>query len=57
VAGLARLLTALLYGVSATDWISYSAAAAVLIAVALVASFVPVRRAVAMDAVQTLRAE
>lgn len=57
VAALSRFLTALLYQVSATDWISYTAAAAALVAVALAASYVPVRRAVAMDPVKSLRAD
>jgi putative ABC transport system permease protein len=54
---LARFVKALLYRVSATDWISYTAAAAVLIAVAILASYLPVRRAVRNDPLQSLRGE
>jgi putative ABC transport system permease protein len=57
VAVLARFLTTLLYQVSATDWVSYSAAAAALIAVAAAASFVPARRAVIQDPMKSLRAD
>jgi putative ABC transport system permease protein len=54
---MARFLATLLFHVSATDWISYTAAAAVLTAVALVASYLPVRRAVGNDPMQSLRSE
>jgi putative ABC transport system permease protein len=57
VGGLSRFLQTLLFHVSATDWVSYSAAAAALIAVALVASFVPARRAVSADPMRSLRGE
>jgi putative ABC transport system permease protein len=54
---LARYLSSVLFQVSGTDRISYAAAAAVLIVVALLASYVPVRRALAMDPMQSLRIE
>jgi putative ABC transport system permease protein len=54
---LARFLATLLFQVSATDWISYGAAAAALIAVAVAASYVPARRAAASDPMKSLRAE
>jgi len=54
---LGRFLTSVLFQVSATDAISYAAAAAVLIAVALLASYVPVRSVLAMDPMQSLRAD
>jgi putative ABC transport system permease protein len=57
VGALARFLATLLFQVSATDWISYSAAALALIAVASAASYFPVRRAVAQDPVKSLRAD
>ena len=56
-AALSRFLQSLLYGVSAIDWISYAAAAAVLLAACVAASYMPVRRAVALDPVQSLRNE
>ena len=54
---LARFLTALLFQVSATDWLSYAAAAAILIVVAVAASYVPVRRAMAAGPLTALRGE
>ena len=54
---LGRFLKSVLFQVTATDTISYAAAAVVLIAVALIASYVPVRRALAMDPMQSLRAD
>ena len=57
VAALSRFLSALLFHVSALDWISYSTAALALIAVAGAASYVPVRRAVLQDPMKSLRAD
>jgi putative ABC transport system permease protein len=48
-------LATLLYGVSATDPLSLLAAAAILGTVALVASYLPVRRAAYADPVAALR--
>ena len=56
-AALGRFLQTMLFEVSATDAVSYASAAAVLIAVAVIASYVPVRRALAMDPMQSLRAD
>jgi ABC-type antimicrobial peptide transport system permease subunit len=56
-AGLARLVERLLFGVSATDQPTYLGVAALLTAVALVASYVPARRAARSDPAQTLRSE
>ena len=52
-----RVLRSLLYGVTATDLATYAAVAAFLTAVAVVASYLPARRAARSDPVQALRAE
>jgi len=54
VAG-SRLLNALLYDVSATDPATYSVVAALLLAVALLACWLPARRAARLDPVDALR--
>lgn len=53
----ARALTALLYQVSPTDPVALGGAIALLTAVALAASAIPVRRALRIDPTETLRAE
>ena len=54
---LTRLMTGLLYGVSATDPLTYAAVAAFLAAVALVASWLPARRATRVQPTIALRQE
>jgi putative ABC transport system permease protein len=52
-----RVMSAMLFGVSATDPITYAAVSAVLAAIALVAVYLPARRAARVDPVIALRAE
>ena len=54
---LTRLLSSLLYGVSATDAPIYAAIAATLALVALFAIVIPARRAMRVDPMQALRAD
>ncbi len=55
--GLTRLLSALLFGVSPQDPLTHCLVAAGLLVLALVASYVPARRAARVDPVVALRAE
>lgn len=55
--GLSRLLANQLYGVSATDPVTYGAVSLLLAALVLLASYVPARRATRVDPVETLGAE
>jgi len=52
-----RLLTALLFEVSATDPASVVSAVIVLLLVALLAAYIPARRATQIDPVEALRAD
>jgi predicted lysophospholipase L1 biosynthesis ABC-type transport system permease subunit len=56
-AGVAQLLTGLLYGISPTDPISFAGSALLLATVALIASVLPARRAASVNPVEALRAE
>ena len=55
--GAARVLSSLLYGVTASDAPAYAGAGLVLAAVGLLASWVPARRASRLDPAVSLRAE
>lgn len=56
-AGLTRLMSSLLFGVKPVDGATFAAAAGVLVIAALAASYLPARRAAAVDPVETLRGE
>jgi predicted permease len=56
-AGLTRLMKSVLFGISPTDPLTYTAVPLVLVAAAVLASYLPARRAAAVDPVETLRAE
>jgi putative ABC transport system permease protein len=55
--GVARFLTSLLYGVKPTDLVTFSAVSLLLIAIALLASYIPARRATKVDPMVALRHE
>ena len=55
--GLTRLMSSLLFGVAALDPLTYAGVAAILIAAAALASYVPARRATRVDPLDALRAE
>ncbi len=55
--GLTRLMSSLLYGVEATDPVTFGVVAGLLVAVALVASYLPALRASRTDPLQALRFE
>jgi putative ABC transport system permease protein len=53
--GVSRLLIRFLYNVTPSDPLTYAAVAAILLAVALLAAFLPARRATKVDPITALR--
>jgi putative ABC transport system permease protein len=56
-AGLTRLMSSLLFGVTALDPVTYTSVSALLIAAGVLASYLPARRAIAVDPIQALRTD
>ena len=54
---LTRFMGSLLYGVTATDPVTYGGVSALLVAAALLASYLPARRATRVDPIRALRSE
>jgi putative ABC transport system permease protein len=55
--GFTRVIQSLLFGISPLDPLTFAAMPAVLAAAAILASYLPARRAAAVDPVETMRAE
>jgi putative ABC transport system permease protein len=55
--GLGRIMSTILYGIKGTDFVTLTSVSLLLIVVALVASYIPARRATRVDPMIALRAE
>jgi putative ABC transport system permease protein len=55
--GLTRLLNSMLYGIRATDVVTYAGVIGLLVAAAALASYIPARRAMKVDPIVALRYE
>jgi putative ABC transport system permease protein len=55
--GLARLLASLIFGIKAMDWLTFGSVSLTLALVAMLASYLPARRAIRVDPVVALRHE
>ncbi len=55
--GMTRLMKSVLFGISPVDPLTYAAVPLILVAATVLASYLPARRAAAVDPVETLRAE
>ena len=55
--GIGKLISRLLYGVGTTDLVTFGTTAVVLLVVAVVANYVPARRATTVDPVSVIRYE
>jgi putative ABC transport system permease protein len=54
---MSRVLKSFLFGIEATDPLTYTAVALLLLSVAMLASYIPSRRALGVDPISALRAE
>jgi putative ABC transport system permease protein len=56
-AGLTRLMSALLYGITPLDPVTYAAVPVLVVVATVLASYLPARRAASVDPVEALRSE
>jgi ABC-type antimicrobial peptide transport system permease subunit len=55
--GITRVLQTLLFGISTTDWVTFTGVALFLMLVGLIATVIPARRAIKVDPLVALRYE